>query len=128
MIKIHDIKPILEIPDVSIYFYYILIVLAFVSLGVGVYFIYQFIKPKKQTKEMKYYKILQNLEFKNTKETAYTISKYANYLAKDDRQIRLLEELNNDLSSYKYKKDIDLQFSSNIKTKFSVFMETLDVR
>jgi hypothetical protein len=128
MIKIHDIKPILEIPDVSIYFYYILIILALVVVGIVIYVIYLFFKPKIETKEMKYFKILQNLNFKDTKETAYTITKYARYLVKDERQIRLLEELSNDLSLYKYKKNTSLYFSSDIKTKFSVFMDSLDVK
>ena len=128
MIKINDIKPILEIPDISIYLYYGLIICVFLCLIAILYIIYKFFQPKIQTNDMQYFKILQDLDFIDTKLTAYKISKYGRYLAKDDRQIRLIEELSNDLSIYKYKKDVSETFDLDIKTKFSVFMDSLDVK
>lgn len=128
MIKIHDIKPIVEIPDFSVYLYYALLFLAFIVILLIIYAVYKFFKPKSKTQEMYWYEKLQSLDFNNVKQTAYDISKYGKYLAKEERQIHLIEELTNELSSFKYKKEIPLEFTQEIKTKFNIFMETLDVR
>jgi len=128
MIEIHDIKPIVEIPDMSIYIYYgliFLIVILVLALG---YFLYAFLKPKKRTLESKWYEKLQNIDLKDTKNAAYAISKYGQLLAKDEREIRLIEELNEELFPYKYKKSINEQLSPNIQNKYRIFLETLDVR
>jgi len=128
MIKIHDIKPIVEIPDFSIYLYYGLVFLVFLVICLLIYGIYKFFKPKVKTQEMYWYEKLQKLDFNNIKQTAYDISKYGRYLATDERQIRLLDELTEELSSYKYKKEIPSKLTQEIKTKFTIFMDTLDVR
>jgi len=127
MIEIHDIKPIVEIPDVSIYFYYSIIVLLVTLGSIVIFFIYKFLKPKKRSEEYKYYEILRNIDFKNTKKTAYDISKYGRLLAKDERQKRLILELVELLSMYKYKKEIKSKISNEIETKFQIFMESIDV-
>lgn len=127
MIDIHDIKPIVEIPDISIYFYYGLIVLLITLGSIVLFFIYKFFKPKKRSEEYKYYEILRNIDFKNTKKTAYDISKYGRLLAKDERQKRLILELVELLSIYKYKKETKSKISNEIETKFQIFMESIDV-
>ncbi len=127
MIDIHDIKPIVEIPDISIYFYYGLIVLLVTLGSIVLFFIYKFFKPKKRSVEYKYYEILRNIDFKNTKKTAYDISKYGRLLPKDERQKRLILELVELLSMYKYKKEIKSKISNEIETKFQIFMESIDV-
>ena len=128
MIKIHDIKPIVEIPDISIYIYYSLIVFVVLLLSIGIYFLYKFLKPKEKTKELICYEKLQNIDFTKTKDAAYKISKYGKLLAKDERQLDLINELIEELSFYKYKKMIPDEFSKETKTKFNIFMESLDVR
>lgn len=127
MIEIHDIKPIVEIPDVSIYFYYSIIVLLVTLGSIVIFFIYKFLKPKKRSEEYKYYEILRNIDFENTKKAAYDISKYGRLLAKDERQKRLILELVELLSMYKYKKEIKSKISNEIETKFQIFMESIDV-
>jgi len=128
MIKIHDIKPIVEIPDFSVYLYYGLVFLIFLVICLILYGIYKFFKPKVKTQEMYWYEKLQKLDFNNIKQTAYDISKYGRYLAKEERQIRLIDELTNELSMYKYRKEIPTKLTQEIKTKFNIFMDTLDVR
>ena len=128
MIKINDIKPIVQIPDFSIYIYYSFVLLVFIIICLLIYGIYKFLQPKSKSQEMQWFEKLQHIDFKNTKQTAYDISKYGRYLAKEERQIHLLDELTNDLSSYKYKKEIPSELTEEIKSKFNIFMGTLDVR
>ena len=128
MIKIHDIKPLVEIPDNSIYLYYGLILFAIlIAIGV-IYLIYIFFKYKKESEQKEYFIKLKNIDFDNQKESAYTISKYGNLLIKDDRETRLFEELNNSLEEFKYKKEISQTISNDIKVKYDIFMETLNVK
>ena len=127
MIKIHDIKPIVEISDFSIYLYYGLILLLIVLLSFIIYLIYKFFKPKEKSQDKLWFEELQNLDLNNIKDSAYSISKYGRYLAKDERQIRLIDELVDELSEYKYKKEIPSKFTQEIKTKLTIFMDTIDV-
>lgn len=128
MIEIHDIKPIVSIPDMSIYIYYGLIFLVIIVVFCVFYVLYTFLKPKEKSLESVWYEHLQNIDLKDSKNAAYTISKYGQLLAKDERQIRLIEELNEELSCYKYKKDITEELTPNIKNRYRIFLETLDVR
>jgi len=128
MLKIHDIKPLVEIPDYSIYIYYSVIFLAILFIGFIIYFIYTFFKSKKPSQEKEYLKILSNIEFSNQKEAAYLISKYGRLLAKEDRQMTLLEDLVHDTEEFKYKKDITKDIPKSIKAKFDTFIESLDVK
>jgi len=128
MIKIHDIKPIVQIPDLSIYLYYSVIFLLCVVILASFYLLYKFLKPKEKTQEKIFYEKMQNLDFVNVKKTAYEITKYGNFLAKEERSILLLEELTNELEAYKYKKEIPSEFSVKVKTQYSIFMDSLDVR
>lgn len=128
MIEINDIKPIVKIPDLSIYIYYTLFIVAFLLLVVIIFYLYKFFKKKPKTIEQKYYEKLQHINFENSKQSAYLISKYGKLLVKEERQIRLFEELNEELEVYKYKKEITIQISEKIKTKFHIFMESLDVK
>jgi len=128
MLKIHDIKPLVEIPDHSIYFYYGLIVLAFLLVLLIIYLIYLYIKSKKPSKQKLYYRILKDIDFSNQKQSAYTISKYGRLLIKDDRQKILIEDLINELEEFKYKKEITKNIPNHIKAKYETFLESLDVR
>ena len=128
MIKIHDIKPIVEIPDNSIYLYYGLILLGVIFVLGIVYLIYTLLKYKKESNQKKYFKILKKIDFNNQKQAAYTISKYGDLLIKDERELMLFEELNHSLEEFKYKKEISKTIPNDMKAKFDLFMETLNVK
>lgn len=127
MIKIHDIKPIVTIPDISIYLYYLSICLSILFILTIIFFVYKFMKPKSRAKEYEYYKNLQNIDFNHVKQAAYDISKYARLLAIESRQIELMKDLCDELSLYKYKKEIPEDFDKKIKNKFNLFMESIHV-
>jgi hypothetical protein len=127
MLNIHDIKPLEEIPDYSIYFYYGGIVfLTLITLFI-LYMSYTFIQKKKKPLEKTYFKILQNIDFFNPKTAAYTISKYGTLLVKEERQKTLLMELNNHLETYKYKKEVPKTIDKKTKTLYETFMDSIDV-
>ena len=125
-IKIHDIKPLIEVPDYSMYIFYGLVLLVAIIFGLIIYFIYRFFKNRKQNIRKEYFKKLKEVDFINSKQSAYSITKYGQLLAKSDREKQLLHDLIEKLESYKYRKDVP-SFDSETKLLFDNFMESLDV-
>lgn len=126
-LKIHDIKDIVKIPDNSIFIYFALILLGFIVVLVIVIFIIKYFKNKKGSKRKIYFNILKDIEFKEPKKDAYTITKYLRLLVNEDREKRLAGELINDLEEYKYKKDVS-SIDTNIKNKLTTLLDILDVK
>jgi len=127
-LQINDIKTIVEIPDYSIYLYYGLLLLGLTMVVALIYFIYNYFKSKKTSREKEYFNILKNIDLSKQKQAAYTISKYGRFLLKDERQKRLFEELDNSLEEFKYKKTIEKKIPNTIKLQYETFLESLDVR
>ena len=64
------------------------------------------------------------MNWKNSKETAYKITKYGR-LIKGERSGKLFDELVLDLESYKYRKD-SFPIEEKIKGKFYIFLEVVE--
>ncbi|WP_424689400.1 hypothetical protein [Halarcobacter ebronensis] len=125
-IKIHDIKSLVEIPDFSIYIYVLLISVAVFLVLLVLFLIYKIIKNRKKDFRKEYYKILEEMDFQDSKQCAYTITKYTRLLAVSQREKKLAEELIEELEQYKYKKDVK-EIDEDIKILFSRFMDSVDV-
>lgn len=125
-IKIHDIKPLAQINDFSLYIYMLLWILGILLLFIIVFLIYKFFKNRSNNKRKAYYKILENLDLNDSKISAYTITKYARLLVRNEREVKLYEELNEELEAFKYKKEVG-PLSDNVKIHFGRFMDTIDV-
>jgi len=108
-IPLHDIKPLLEIQDYS--FYYFLAVVSVVSIIVlaVLYLLYRYFRGKKKFDIRKeHYKILQNINLKETKKAAYLLTQYGATFAEDsDRHQKTYKEMLDKLEKYKYKKSVD---------------------
>ncbi len=128
MLKIHDIKPIVQIPDFTIYIYYSLIVVCFLVFMIIIYYIFKLFKKSEISKEKKYFNILKNIDFKDTKKASYQISKYGRLLANSEREKRIIDDIHSSLEMYKYKKNIQSEISIDIKNQFEIFMDSLDVK
>lgn len=125
-LKIHDIKTIVHVPDYSIYLYYGVFILGAIVILLSIYKIYSFWKHRQVSQTKEYINILENLDMKTPKESAYTISKYGRILANNDRSKKLIEELHSVLEEYKYKKYVPESLPNSIKTKVDLFLESLD--
>ena len=128
MLKINDIKPIVQIPDFTIYIYYSLIVVCFLVFMIIIYYIFKLFKKSEISKEKKYFNILKNIDFKDTKKASYLISKYGRLLANSEREKRIIDDIHSSLEMYKYKKNIQSEISIDIKNQFEIFMDSLDVK
>ncbi len=125
-LKIHDIKGLVEIPDFSIYLYMLLWILASLLFFAFIYLVYKLIKNRKKNYRKEYYKNLKEIDFSNTKQSAYKITRYSRLLAQSPREKKLMEELLEALEKYKYKKNVE-QFDDEIKILYGRFMDNIDV-
>ena len=115
-VQLRDIKPLVEIPDSSLYLYWGLIfsgVLLVVLLG---YFIYKRIDfSKKEDREKQYLEALNTIDWSSPKKAAYRATYHGRLLATDERKKELYSQLFPLLEKYKYKKEVEKVDTETIK-------------
>jgi len=89
--KLRDIKPIVEIPDHSIYIFSIVIILCLVGVTLLSFYLYKWIKNRKGEK--------YSFNLNNSKETAY---KLIEIIRGKEGSEKYIEQLHN----YTYKKEV----------------------
>lgn len=124
--KLNDIKELEKIPDNSFFIFLALVLVFMILLILIIFSLIKFIKNKKPNQKKVYYKILEDINFENPKEFAYTFTKYSKFLISNDREKKLANELIEELEKYKYKKVVE-NLDEEIKAKYKIFMESLDV-
>lgn len=124
--KLNDIKELEKIPDNSIFIFSFLIFLAILILITLIFFLIKFFKNRKKSPRKIYFEILKNIDFSDSKKSAYVITKYSRLITTNEREKKLANELIEELEKYKYKKNIE-KIDDTIKAKFLVFMDSLDV-
>jgi len=127
-IPLHDIKPLLEVQEYSLYYLLGASVIALIFLMGIIYLLYSYIKKRNAYNIRKeYIKNIKNLDFSDTKKTAYLISFYGE-IFKDDspRHLEMYKNLTQRLESYKYKKTVD-NFDDETLGYVELYKEMLDV-
>lgn len=124
--KLNDIKELEKIPDNSLFIFLAIVFLGLIFLLILIFFISKLIKNRKKSPRKIYFEILKDVDFSDSKKSAYTITKYSRLIASNDREKKLANELIESLEKYKYKKETE-EIDNEIKAKFSVFMDSLDV-
>ncbi len=125
-IPLHDIKPLVEVPDNSFMF---LVIIALVSLavliGVVVWLVTFYKHRKREDLRRSYLEKIHQIDTGNAKEAAYEISYYGRLLAEDKRELEILESLDERLSRYKYKKEVE-SLDDETLGYYRLFLEVLD--
>lgn len=122
-IKIHDIKPLVEISDYSFYFLIFIIMAVLVFI---IYPLYEFFKHRKKDIRKEYISILENIDWTDSKQASYTITKYGFLLVRTPLEEQSLQALVKKLEPYKYKKNVPA-FNGTIQPLFEIFMDGLSV-
>lgn len=126
-IPLHDIKPLVEVPDDSL-FYLIggsvaLVVLVLLLVLAWFYRRYRLNKGIDLRKH--YLEQIHTIDTSNAKEAAYAISKYGHLLAQSPREKELLANLDTRLEAFKYKKEV-ASIDKETLGYFHLFLEVLD--
>ncbi|WPE17292.1 hypothetical protein [Candidatus Thioglobus autotrophicus] len=102
MNQLKDIKPIVAIADNSLIYFLIALIIIAIALA----FLYWKLGKKRHDSNKKIaLKKLQALDFSNSKAVAYDFKKYAQLLCNETNQAKF-KQINSDLESYKYKKQV----------------------
>lgn len=125
-IPLHDIKPLVEVPDNSLFYLLMLSIFIVLALGLLLFWLWKaYTQSKKENLRKHYLKKIQTVDLSSAKEAAYAISAYGRLLAQSEREKEMLENLDSRLSSYKFKKEVDALDEETL-AYYQLFLEVLD--
>ena len=124
--QLKDIKPLLDIPDNSVYLYWGLIVLTALMVLAIVYLIARKLwENRKINLEKGYVEKLKAIDWKDAKHSAYEATHYARLLATDERRKELFSQLEPLLETYKYKKQVK-EVDQDTVNRFNLYVQVAD--
>jgi hypothetical protein len=126
MEQLRDIRGLEEIHDTSFVLFVIMIVFVLLLLAGLIMMGIRFFKGKKEDLTRKeVLKRLHEVDMDKPKEAAYKITKYARYLAKEERSEKLFKALESKLERYKYIKNPPA-FDAETIGEYQLFLEVVD--
>ena len=125
-LTLKDIRALEPIDDMSLYLFIIAIVFVSLIIGALLYKLFNTLRErKKETLRKKVLQRLKDIEFDDPKEAAYKITKYAQFLATDERSKRMLEQLLPKLEKYKFIKNAP-EFDDEAVQYYNLFLKSVD--
>ena len=127
-IPLHDIKPLVEIDDYSIYYFSGIVIGVIAILAALAFFAWKYWSKKNSYSIRKEHsKILHNIDFSHPKEAAYAITKYGyTFSGDDERHLQTYENLLARLAPYKYKKSVE-PIDEETEGYFNIYLGMIDV-
>jgi len=123
---IKDIKPMVEIPDMSLWLYWGVVILGIVILGAALFFlIRRILSLREENRARRYLEALHRVEWSDPKKAAYTITRYGRLLATDERRKELFSQLLPLLERYKYRKNVG-PVDEETKRRFELYRQVCD--
>jgi len=118
--KLKDIKPNVEITD---YLFFASLIALSIFVLILIYLIYRlFTKNKNESKQF-YLNKLKNLNYEDSKKTAYEFSEYARFFLNEENR-QEYETIYSMLEKYKYKPEVE-NLSEEVKEKIKKFIEEI---
>jgi len=106
--QLRDIKPLVEIADISRYLYWALLLFVITVLLAAGYLLYSRIKKNAKIDRQKLYlERLNSIDWSSPKKAAYKATHYGRLLAEDERREAIFAQLLPLLERYKYKKEVE---------------------
>lgn len=125
-LTLRDIRALEPIDDISLYLFIIAIVFVSLIIGALLYKLFSTMRErKKETLRKEVLQRLKDIEFDDPKEAAYKITKYAQFLATDERSERMLEQLLPKLEKYKFIKNAP-EFDDESVQYYNLFLKSVD--
>ena len=127
-IPLHDIKPLVEVHEYSLYYFLGLSTLAVVLLFGALYLLYRWYKHRKRFNlRAEHYKQLHAIDLSETKNAAYAITRYgATFRDDGDRQREMYANVVERLAPYKYKKEVG-SFDEETRSYIDLYLGMIDV-
>lgn len=127
-IPLHDIKPIVEVQEYSLYYFLGATLFALILVLGAAYLIYMLLQKRNRFNIRKeHFKLLNSLDLSDAKRSAYDVTIYGATFKNDSpRHQEMYENLINRLEVYKYKKDVDA-YDGEIIGYIELYKEMIDV-
>lgn len=127
-IPLHDIKPIVEVQEYSLYYFWAAALLIFILFFAAAYLIYMWLKKRNAYNMRKeHFKLLSSLDLSDTKKSAYALTLYgATFKDDGQRHSEMYKNLTDRLDKYKYKKEVD-SFDKEVIGYIELYRDTIDV-
>lgn len=127
-IPLHDIKPLMEVPDSSFTLFIVLVVITAVLLTGGLYLLYRFMKSRKIVNERKtHYNALIKVDLSEPKKAAYSITEHGRAFADDSPRLKeAYANLVSRLEIYKYKKVVS-PIDEESRSYYEIYLGMIDV-
>lgn len=127
-IPLHDIKPIVEIEEYSLYYFLGTAFLISVLLFGALYLLYKWFNRRKAFNIRKeHFKLLNSLDLNDAKHSAYAITLYcATFKDDSPRHQEMYDNLTSRLETYKYKKSVE-NFDDETVGYIELYKGMLDV-
>ncbi len=108
-IPLHDIKPIVQIEEYSLYYFLSISIFAVVLVLLLSYLLFSWLKKRNRyNKRKEHFESFKTLDLSSTKESAYAITFYGATFKNDSlRHKESYDNLVGRLEQYKYKKEVE---------------------
>jgi hypothetical protein len=127
-IPLHDIKPIVDIEEYSLYYFFGISFFALLFASGLIYLIYKWLKAKKAFNiRTQHFKAINELDLSDTKNAAYTITSLGLTFKNDSqRHSEMYDNIVQRLEAYKYKKEVS-EFDKEVLGYIDVYKGMIDV-
>jgi len=127
-IPLHDIKPLVEIHEYSLYYFSALVLLGILVLAGIIYLIVKFFQARNAFNIRKeHLKLLNKVDFSDPKRSAYDLTFYGATFEHDTpRHHEMYEEMLGKLEAYKYKKNVS-KIEGEVREYVDLYRGMIDV-
>ena len=127
-IPLHDIKPLMEVPDNSFVLLGGIIIVATLLLSGGLYLLYKFVKSRQTLNRRKvHFDALGKVDFSDSKKAAYAITDHGRIFADDSERLReAYDNLVVRLNRYKYRKSVEA-VDEESRSYYKIYLGMIDV-
>lgn len=126
-IPLHDIMPLVEVPDTSIYWFGALAVAGLVLFAIVVFAVLKYKRGRKINERQLHFEALKKIDLKNPKQSAYAISKEGYFFSHDnERMLGAYQNLFARLEPYKYTPTVE-KIDAETLGYYHLYCEMIDV-
>ena len=124
---LREIRDLVEIPDISFYFFLAALLIALLFVGALSYMLYRrFRAGRRADLRKKVLERLRRVDFSDPKRAAYEITKYGRFLATEERSQKLFAQLLPRLEKYKFTPNPPPVFDAEDIKYYDLFVESVD--
>ena len=127
-IPLHDIKPLMAVPDSSFIVFSVILFIAVVLASGALYLLYRLVRNRRSLNLRKiHYAALEAVDFSDPKRAAYAITDHGRIFADDSERLHeAYANLVSRLDQYKYRKRVEA-IDDESRSYYKIYLGMIDV-